>query len=256
MDTLDKTDLQILRTLQENARLTTKELAARVSLSSTPVFERLKRLESGGYIKKYIAVLDAEKLNQGFVVFCSVKLRRLNRDIAAEFTRMIQGIPEVTECYNISGSYDYLLKIHAPNMKYYQEFILNVLGTIDSLGSLESTFVMDEVKHLFKPEFLNRIDEIIVFHQLTEENIRSIARRMLDIIGGRMAQQGITLQADDDAVAALAKDGFDARYGARPLRRYVQHTVETMLSKRLLRGDVTPGQTVTVDAENGELVMK
>lgn len=147
MDTLDKTDLQILRTLQENARLTTKELAARVSLSSTPVFERLKRLESGGYIKKYIAVLDAEKLNQGFVVFCSVKLRRLNRDIAAEFTRMIQDIPEVTECYNISGSYDYLLKIHAPNMKYYQEFILNVLGTIDSLGSLESTFVMDEVKH-------------------------------------------------------------------------------------------------------------
>ena len=144
MDTfekLDKVDLQILRTLQENARLTTKELAARVSLSSTPVFERLKRLENGGYIKKYIAVLDAEKLNQGFVVFCSVKLRRLNRDIAAEFTR--------TECYNISGSYDYLLKIHAPNMKYYQEFILNILGTIDSLGSLESTFVMAEVKHRY-----------------------------------------------------------------------------------------------------------
>ena len=144
MDTfekLDKVDLQILRTLQENARLTTKELAARVSLSSTPVFERLKRLESGGYIKKYIAVLDAEKLNQGFVVFCSV--------IAAEFTRIIQDIPEVTECYNISGSYDYLLKIHAPNMKYYQEFILNVLGTIDSLGSLESTFVMAEVKHRY-----------------------------------------------------------------------------------------------------------
>ena len=130
MDTfekLDKVDLQILRTLQENARLTTKELAARVSLSSTPVFERLKRLENGGYIKKYIAVLDAEKLNQGFVVFCSVKLRRLN----------------------ISGSYDYLLKIHAPNMKYYQEFILNILGTIDSLGSLESTFVMAEVKHRY-----------------------------------------------------------------------------------------------------------
>jgi len=147
-DKLDRVDLQILRTLQENARLTTKELAARVSLSSTPVFERLKRLESGGYIKKYIAVLDAEKLNQGFVVFCSVKLRRLNRDIAAEFTRIIQDIPEVTECYNIS-SYDYLLKIHAPNMKYYQEFILNVLGTIDSLGSLESTFVMAEVKHQY-----------------------------------------------------------------------------------------------------------
>ena len=146
-DKLDKVDLQILRTLQDNARLTTKELAERVSLSSTPVFERLKRLENSGYIKKYIAVLDAEKLNQGFVVFCSVKLVRLNKDIAFEFTRIIQEIPEVTECYNISGDYDYLLKIHAPNMHSYQEFILNVLGTIDSLGSLRSTFVMDEVKH-------------------------------------------------------------------------------------------------------------
>ncbi len=147
MDKLDKTDLQILRILQENARLTTKELAARVHLSPTPVFERLKRLDSEGYIRKYVAVLDAEKLHCGFVVFCSVKLRRLNRDIAAEFTRIVRGIPEVTECYNISGDYDYLLKIHAPDMKYYQEFTLNVLGTIDSLGSLMSTFVMDEVKH-------------------------------------------------------------------------------------------------------------
>ena len=146
IERLDGVDLQILRILQGNARLTIKELASKVSLSSTPVFERLKRLENNGYIKKYIAVLDAEKLNQGFVVFCNVKLIRMNRDIAAEFTRIIRDIPEVTECYNISGSYDYLLKIHAPNMKYYQEFLLNVLGTIGSLGSLESMFVMDEVK--------------------------------------------------------------------------------------------------------------
>lgn len=144
---LDKTDLQILRTLQDNARLTIKELAQRVNLSSTPVFERLKRLESHGYIQKYIAVLNAEKLNQGFVVFCNVKMRRVNREIAANFTRIISEIPEVTECYNISGSFDYLLKIHAPDMKYYQEFILNVLGAVENLGSIESVFVMDEVKH-------------------------------------------------------------------------------------------------------------
>lgn len=149
MENLDKTDLNILRALQNNARLTTKELAAQVKLSSTPVFERLKRLEKGGYIKKYVAVLDANKLNQGFIVFCSVKLSKMNRDIAIDFTQVIQNIPEVTECYNISGRYDYLLKIRAPNMKYYQEFILNVLGTIDSLGSLESTFVMDEVKQVY-----------------------------------------------------------------------------------------------------------
>lgn len=149
MESLDHIDLQILRTLQDNARLTTKELAARVHLSTTPVFERLKRLEAQGYIKKYIAVLDAEKLNRGFLVFCRVKLSRLNKEIAEEFTGIIREIPEVTECYNISGSYDYLLKIHAPDMKYYQEFLLNVLGTIESLGSMESTFVMDEVKQVY-----------------------------------------------------------------------------------------------------------
>lgn len=144
---IDATDLQILRELQRNARLTTKELAARVNLSTTPVFERVKRLERDGIIDRYVAVLNAEKLNQGFVVFCQVKMNRLGRDIAADFNRTVKDIPEVTECYNISGQYDYLLKIHATNMKYYQEFVLNVLGTIPHLGSLESTFVMDEIKH-------------------------------------------------------------------------------------------------------------
>ena len=147
MDKLDKVDLQILRTLQQNARLTTKELASRVSLSSTPVFERLKRLESRGYIKKYIAVLNAEMLNQGFVVYCHVKMNRLSKDIATDFTERISKIPEVTECYKVSGHCEYLLAIQSPNMKYYQEFVLNVLGTIDNLASLESTFVMDTIKH-------------------------------------------------------------------------------------------------------------
>ena len=144
---LDSTDLDILRCLQENARLTTKELAARVNLSTTPVFERLKRLERSGFIRKYVAVLDAEKLHLGFVVFCSVKLKQMNRDIARTFISIIKDIPQVAECYNVSGEYDYLLKIHAPDMKYYNEFIINVLGTIDSIGSILSTFVMDEIKN-------------------------------------------------------------------------------------------------------------
>ena len=148
-EVLDAVDMEILRALQKNARLTTKELAAMVNLSTTPVFERVKRLEQRGYVKDYVAVLDAEKLGRGFVVFCSVKMRRIGREIAEDFARVVRSIPEVTECYNISGSYDYLLKIHAPNMKYYQEFVLNILGNIDHLGSLESTFVMDEIKHDF-----------------------------------------------------------------------------------------------------------
>ncbi len=144
---LDSVDIQILRTLQENARLTIKELAGRVNLSPTPVFERHKRLERGGYIKKYVAVLDAEKLEQGFVVFCNVKMTRLNTDIAANFARMMRETPQVTECYNVSGGNDYLLKIHARDMRCYRELVLNVLGKIEHLASIESLFVMDEIKH-------------------------------------------------------------------------------------------------------------
>ena len=148
-DKLDKTDLQLLRVLQQNARMTTKELAHEVNLSTTPVFERLKRLERDGIIKKYIAILDAEKLNQGFTVFCQVKLKQMNRDIAQSFVDVIKDIPEVSECYNISGNYDYLLKVHATDMRAYQSFVINTLGGIESLGSIESTFVMDEIKQRY-----------------------------------------------------------------------------------------------------------
>ena len=153
METLDAIDLQILRTLQHNAKLTTKELAEAVHLTPTPVFERQKRLERKGYIKKYIAVLDPELLNCSLVVFVSVKLKQINREIADDFTRRIRHLPEVIECYNTSGNYDYLLKVRAADMKQYQEFILNKLGKIDSLGSLESTFVMSEVKQQYGINF-------------------------------------------------------------------------------------------------------
>ena len=113
MQQLDEIDLQILKTLQKNAKLTTKELADAVHLTPTPVFERQKRLEKKGFIKKYVAVLDPEKLNQGLLVFCKVKLTQINHEIADAFVRRIQRIPEVTECYNTSGSYDYLLKVRA-----------------------------------------------------------------------------------------------------------------------------------------------
>ena len=143
---LDEIDLQILKTLQKNAKLTTKELAEAVHLTPTPVFERQKRLEKHGYIKKYVAVLDPEKLGQGLQVYCKVKLKQINHEIADAFVRKIQRIPEVTECYNTSGSYDYLLKVRAHDMKQYQEFVLNKLGEIESLASIESTFVMSELK--------------------------------------------------------------------------------------------------------------
>lgn len=146
MDELDEIDLQILRTLQKNAKLTTKELADAVHLTPTPVFERQKRLERQGYIKRYVAVLNPDKMGLGLMVFCKVKLKQINHEIADAFARRIVRIPEVTECYNTSGSYDYLLKVRAADMKQYQEFVLNKLGEIEHLASIESTFVMSEVK--------------------------------------------------------------------------------------------------------------
>ena len=145
-ETLDDIDLQILKILQKNAKLTTKELADAVNLTPTPVFERQKRLERKGYIKKYMAVLDPDKLGQSLQVYCKVKLKQINHEIADAFTRRIMHIPEVTECYNTSGSYDYLLKVRAADMKQYQEFVLTKLGDIDSVASIEITFVMSEVK--------------------------------------------------------------------------------------------------------------
>lgn len=147
---LDHIDLKILRILQNDARLTVKEVAARVNLSTTPVFERWKKLEADGYIKRYVAVLDAEKVHRGFVVFCSVKLRILSYEVVADFVRTIKDIPEVAECYHMSGQYDYLLKIHSPDMNYYKNFIVNVLGRVDSIGTIESSFVMDEIKHTYE----------------------------------------------------------------------------------------------------------
>ena len=149
IEILDETDIKILRCLQQDARLTIKEISREVNLSSTPVFERIKRMEREGYIKRFVTILDAEKLHKGFVVFCSVKLSPLNKKVAEEFCETIHQIAEVTECYNISGKYDYLLKVHSPDMKYYQEFVLNVLGQVPMLGSLESTFVMEEIKNDF-----------------------------------------------------------------------------------------------------------
>ena len=152
-DTLDEIDLQLLRILQKNAKLTTKELADAVNLTPTPVFERQKRLEKRGFIKRYVAVIDPDKMNQGLLVFCKVKLKQINREMAEAFTRRIQFIPEVTECYNTSGAYDYLLKVRASDMKQYQEFILTKLGEIENVGAIESTFVMSEVKQNFGLNF-------------------------------------------------------------------------------------------------------
>lgn len=149
MDELDKTDLLLLKILGDNSNFTIKELATQVNLSPTPVLQRVKKLETNGYIKKYIALLDHEKFSHGFIVFCNIKLKQHDRKIGHNFVDDIMKIDEVVECYNISGDYDFILKVFAKSMKHYQDFVFNKLGSVESIGSTQSTFVMSEIKNQY-----------------------------------------------------------------------------------------------------------
>lgn len=149
MEDLNDTDIQLLKLLGEDSEITIKELASMVNLSPSPVFERVKRLKAGGYIKKYIALIDAEKLNYGLIVFCNIKLKQHDKSIGHDFVADILRLKEVVECYNISGDFDFLLKVYAKDMKHYQDFVFNKLGSVTSIGSTHSTFVMCENKNSY-----------------------------------------------------------------------------------------------------------
>ena len=136
------------------------------------------------------------------------------------------------------------------------EYILNGINADGTIEESAKEQVRALLRRTFRPEFLNRLDEIVFYKPLTKENVTKIIDLQIAKLNDRLADQQIRCELTPAAKAAIVDAAYDPQYGARPLRRYVQHTVETMLSKRLLRGDVTPGQTVTVDAENGELVMR
>ena len=133
------------------------------------------------------------------------------------------------------------------------EFLLNGIRPDGSIDDGAKEQVQQLLRRSFRPEFLNRLDEIVFYKPLTKDNITKIIDLQIAKLNERIAEQQITCVVTDRAKEQIVEDAYDPQYGARPLRRYVQHTVETMLSKRLLRGDVTPGQTVTVDAVEGEL---
>lgn len=143
---LDDTDIKILRLLQQDARLTVKELAARIHLSPSPTFERQKRLEREGYIQHYTAVVDHHKLGNDVIVLCNIRLKQHTHDLIQQFMDTVQRIDQITECYNTTGDYDFQIKVYAHDMKDYQDFMLNTLGNIDCIGSLHSVIVIGEIK--------------------------------------------------------------------------------------------------------------
>jgi DNA-binding Lrp family transcriptional regulator len=143
---LDAKDLAILRVLQHNARATVKEISEQVLLSTTPVHERIKRLEEAGVIRQYATLLDADRVKKGLKVICYVSLKQHSKQAGSKFIQRILEMPEVVECYNISGEFDFMLKIVAENMNAYYDFHVNRLGEVENIGNIQSVFVMGVIK--------------------------------------------------------------------------------------------------------------
>ncbi len=143
---IDDKDLAILKILQQNAKATVKDIAEAVHLSTTPVHERIKRMEQTGVIKKYATLVDHSKVKKGLMVICYVSLKQHDKNAGTEFIHLIQSLPEVIECYNISGEFDFMLKVVAENMDTYYNFHVNKLSQAGNLGHVQSVFVMGVIK--------------------------------------------------------------------------------------------------------------
>lgn len=143
---LDEKDLVILRILQQNARATVREIATQVKLSTTPVHERIRRLETQGVIRQYATLLNPNLVNKGLMVICYVSLRQHNKSAGSRFIKSIMEMPEIIACYNISGEFDFMLKVVAENMDDYYHFHVNKLSQAENIGQLQSVFVMGVIK--------------------------------------------------------------------------------------------------------------
>jgi DNA-binding Lrp family transcriptional regulator len=143
---IDRIDRSLLNLLQNNTKLNTKELAQKVGLSITPTYERIKRLEKQGYIKQYVAILNRKLIDKNMMVISFVSLKLHSKDMQFEFEKSVIQYDEVIECFHVTGSYDYQLKVVVSNMEEYQFFIKNKLSSIDNIANVQSSFVMDTLK--------------------------------------------------------------------------------------------------------------
>ncbi|RAJ37230.1 Lrp/AsnC family transcriptional regulator [Pedobacter cryoconitis] len=140
--TLDAKDYEILRLLEQNAKLTVREIAALIHLSPTPTHERIKRMEKSKVIKQYAAILDRQLIGKGMIVLCMITLKEHNKKSGALFIKAMLEFKEIVECYNISGDFDFMVKIVAESMEDYHDFFVNKLGEVKGIGQTKSIFVM------------------------------------------------------------------------------------------------------------------
>lgn len=143
----DNTDTAIMRLLQQDAFLTNKEMASQLGLTTTPVYERIRRLERAGVIKGYVALVDRTKVGKPLVVMCSVSLKEHALPLLQRFQEAVCALPEVVEVLHIAGGFDYLLKVVVADMAEYQHFIVDKLARLENVGNAQSSFVLTELKY-------------------------------------------------------------------------------------------------------------
>jgi len=143
---LDIKDIAILKLLQKNARITVKEISDQMHLSTTPIHERIKRMEASGVIKQYATLLDHSKVKKSLMVICYVSLKEHSKNAGVKFIETMQVLPEVIECYSISGEFDFMLKVVCEDMNSYYDFHVNKLSQIENMGHVQSVFVMGIIK--------------------------------------------------------------------------------------------------------------
>jgi Lrp/AsnC family transcriptional regulator, leucine-responsive regulatory protein len=143
---LDEKDIAILQLLEEDAKMTIRDLAARLNLSATPVYERIRKMEQAGVIRQYAAIIDPSKIDKALTVLCYISLKEHGKKAGGKFIKEIISFPEVMECLNISGEFDFMLKVQVKDMYAYHEFNVNKLGELDNIRHMESVFVMSVIK--------------------------------------------------------------------------------------------------------------
>ncbi|QXP73457.1 Lrp/AsnC family transcriptional regulator [Tenacibaculum sp. AHE15PA] len=143
---LDAIDKKLLVLLQKDSKQTTKQLSLFLGLSVTAVYERIKKLEREGVITQYVAIVDKEKIEKSFLAFCHLKLEKHAKENIIVFEKEITKLEEVTECFHVSGNYDYILKIYVKDMNEYRDFMVNKLTALKHIESTYSTFAIGKVK--------------------------------------------------------------------------------------------------------------
>ncbi len=146
-DTMDDKDREILRHLQDNARLTNAELADRVNLSPSPCLRRVRRLEAEGVILRYATIVDPRRAGLAVSIFVSVSLARQDKASLSEFESIMQARPEVMECYLMTGTSDYLLRVVVPDLAAYETFLSDHLTSVGGVANIQSSFALKEIVH-------------------------------------------------------------------------------------------------------------